>query len=52
MAGKTDNCLWHENESTTITTDLNVDDLGGNGRSEDEADEWDEHGWQVRTRVG
>lgn len=50
--GKAYNCLWRKNEGTTVTTDLNVDDLGGYGRSEDKTDERDEHGWQVRVRGG
>jgi hypothetical protein len=52
VMGFRENCLWHKNERTTLTTDLDVDDLGGNCRNKDKTDEWDEHGWQVRVRVG
>ena len=48
---ETYNRLWRKSESATVTTDLDVDDLGGHGRSEDKTDEWDEHGWQVRVCV-
>jgi len=37
------NCLRIEKKGTVVVTNLNVDDLGGDGRSKDEADEWDEH---------
>jgi len=37
------NCLRIENKGAAVVTNLNVDDLSGDGRSEDEADEWDEH---------
>jgi hypothetical protein len=31
---------------------LDINDLGGNGRSKDKTDERGEHGWQVRMGVG
>lgn len=52
MAIETYNCLWIKNEGGVVITDLNVNNLSGDGRSEDEADEWDEHDWQVRARIG
>jgi hypothetical protein len=48
MAIKTYNCFWIEGEGTVVIADLDVNDRSRNGRSEDEADEWNEHGWQVR----
>ena len=52
MAREAHSCLRRKSEGATIITDLDVDDLGGNGRSEDKTDERNEHGWQVRTCVG
>ena len=46
------NCFWIESESSIIVANLNVDNLSRNGGSEDEANEWNEHGWQVRMRIG
>jgi len=42
------NCFWIEGEGAVVIADLDVNDRSRNGRNEGEADEWDEHGWQVR----
>lgn len=43
MVIETYNCLRSEKKGAAVVTNLNVDDLSGDGRSEDEADEWNEH---------
>jgi len=45
-----EDCLWRIGE--VGATDLDINDLGGNGRSKDKTDERGEHGWQVRMGVG
>lgn len=52
IAGICKNCLWSENKGSIVIADLDVNDLSRDSRSKDEADEWNEHGWQVRMRVG
>jgi len=52
VTGDCGNRLWRKSKSTIHTTNLDIDDLGRNGRSEDKTDERNEHGWQVRVCVG